>query len=162
MKNVIQNTKKYEVTQKVQTEKLSLEEINNSHKEIIEEIYYDENKFETIKPNFDLEKIQILIMVNQDTMQEKGLTLDMLQGRINQIISLKEDRGDLLIIEQKMIDFTPPYLKMLQTFFSDSALKKNMQYAGALILIGLIIFWIFTAILFIRSMQKARKKRSVT
>ena len=158
IKNVIQSTKKYEVTQKIQTEKLSLEEKNNSHKEIIEEIYYDENKFETIKPNFGLEKIKILIMVNQDTMQEKGLTLDMLRRRINQIIPLKEDRGDLLIIEQKMIDFTPPYLKMVETLFSDSILNKNMQYAGAFILIGLIIFGLIKAILFIRSIQKARKK----
>ena len=44
--------------------KLSLKENNNSHKEIIEEIYYDENTFETIIKAW-FRKNKPLVMVNQ-------------------------------------------------------------------------------------------------
>ena len=157
MTDIISTTRQYEVSQKIKEEKLSLQEKNNSHKEIIEEIYYDENKFETIKPKFGLEKIHILIMVNQETLADKGLTLAILRDRIQQIIPLKNDRGDQLIIEEKLIDFTPPYIQMVENFFSETSMQRNIKLAIILIAIGLVSYGIFRLFLFVKAYQRQRE-----
>ena len=133
MSDVIESSKKYEVSQTIKQKKLSLKENNNSHKEIIEEIYYDENTFETIKPKHGLEKYA-LVMVNQETLAEKGLTIDILKKRIEQLVPLQYDRKDELIIESKLLDFTPPYLKIFQSIFMEDTIQRNIQIATVIII----------------------------
>ncbi len=161
MTDIISSTRKYEVSQTINEKELSLQETNNSHKEIIEEIYYDEDKFEVIKPKHGLERIHILIMVNVETLNEKGLTPDILRERVQQIIPLKDTRGDQLIIEAKMIDFTPPYLKLLAAYFSEASMQRNLKIAGLLVGLGIIFYALLKLVLLIikfRSNQKTAPK----
>ncbi len=157
MNDVIKTTQQYKISEKINNKKQSHQEKNHSNKEIIEEIYYDENKFETIKPKHGLERIQILLIINIEALTEAGLTIDNLKDRIQQIIPLKESRGDNLIIEAKMIDFTPPYFKLAKTFLSEAFIKKNITVGFILITIGFILYGILQLFIFLRKRQADSK-----
>lgn len=159
MSDVIESSKKYEVSQTIKQKKLSLKENNNSHKEIIEEIYYDENTFETIKPKHGLEKIRLLVMVNQETLAEKGLTIDILKKRIEQLVPLQYDRKDELIIESKLLDFTPPYLKIFQSIFMEDTIQRNIQIATVIIITLAILYYLIQLILYLRHRRKKQQLR---
>tara|TARA_A100001015_G_scaffold316268_1_gene430098 strand:+ start:156 stop:1142 length:987 start_codon:yes stop_codon:yes gene_type:complete len=160
MNDVISTTRQYEVSQQITQKERSLQEKNESHREIIEEIYYDENKIEVIKPKHGLERIHILFIVNLETLSERDLTIEMIKSRIQQIIPLKEERGDQLIIEAKLIDFTPPYIKLAKAIFTDTFMKKNIRIGLILLVIGIVLYGAVQLILLLRRLKEARKPPS--
>lgn len=160
MANVMNKTKQYEITNETKQDRVSLQELNKSNKETIEEIYYDEKKSETILAKHGIKNVHVLIMINSDVLAKNGIELNTIKDRLNQILPLDVTRGDILIIEEKLYDFTPPYALLVQEWFLHETTIRTIQTVGFLLIMifigwGLIRLTLFT--LKLRRDQKLAK-----